>query len=160
MNINKVILLGRVGKDPEVRYLQSGAAVASFSLATSRSYKNKEGQYVENTEWHNIVAWREQAELVEKYVKKGRELYIEGRLQTRSYEKDGITRYYTEIIASEIQLGHNPQSTAAEGSAANVPASTNQSRANQAQGATPSTVSEPMPEFERPGNEIEDDLPF
>jgi single-strand DNA-binding protein len=111
MQINKVILLGRVGKDPEVKYLESGIAVASLPLATSESYKNKSGERVTTTEWHNVVIWRKQAEIVEKYVKKGSELYIEGSLRTRSWEdKEGNKRYATEVVANKITLGRKPES--------------------------------------------------
>jgi len=105
MSINKVILVGNVGKDPEVRYLDSGVAVANFPFATSEKYKNKQGEKVTNTEWHNIVMWRGLAEVVEKYVNKGSQLYIEGKIRTRSYDdKDGIKRYITEIIGDNMQM--------------------------------------------------------
>ena len=105
MSINKVILVGNVGKDPEVRYLDSGVAVANFPLATSETYTAKNGERVSNTEWHNIVAWRGLAEVTEKYIKKGKQLYIEGKIKTRSYEdKDGIKKYMTEIYADSMQM--------------------------------------------------------
>ncbi|MGE0089539.1 MAG: single-stranded DNA-binding protein [Bacteroidales bacterium] len=104
MGINKVILVGNVGKDPEVKHLDKGVAVAKFSLATSETYK-KDNQKVTNTEWHNIVAWRGLAEVAEKYVKKGTPLYIEGKIRTRSWDdKDGNKRYTTEIVADTMQL--------------------------------------------------------
>lgn len=103
--VNKVILIGNVGKDPEVRHLDSGVAVANFPLATSETYKNKEGEKVTNTEWHNIVAWRGLAEVAEKYIQKGKQLYIEGRLRSRSYEdKEGVKKYITEIYADNLQM--------------------------------------------------------
>ncbi|MFW5752017.1 MAG: single-stranded DNA-binding protein [bacterium] len=103
--INKVILVGNVGKDPETRYLEGGAAVTNFSLATSEVYRNKTGDKVENTEWHNIVLWRGLAEVAEKYVKKGSQLYIEGKIRTRSYDdKDGNKRYITEIMGDVMKL--------------------------------------------------------
>lgn len=104
MAVNKVILIGRVGKDPEVRHLESGVSVARFTLATSEKYTNKNGEKVETTEWHNIVVWRKLAEIVEKYIKKGRQIYLEGKITTRSYEKDGSTKYFTEIVANNIQM--------------------------------------------------------
>jgi len=106
MSVNKVILVGNVGKDPEVRYLEKNVAVARFPLATTeRGYTMQNGTQVpDRTEWHNIVAWRGLAEIVEKFVKKGSQLYIEGKIQTRSWEKDGIKRYTTEIYAENIQL--------------------------------------------------------
>lgn len=102
--INKVILVGHLGKDPEIRTLESGVKVATFSLATSESYRNKDGQRVEQTEWHNIVAWRGLAEIIEKYLKKGNMVYIEGRIRTRSYEKDGLKKYITEINADNMVM--------------------------------------------------------
>lgn len=111
MGINKVILVGNVGKDPEVRHLDSGVAVTTFPLATSETYKNKEGQRITNTEWHNIVLWRGLAEVAEKYVKKGNPLYIEGKIRTRSWDdKDGNKRYTTEIIADNMQMLGSKQS--------------------------------------------------
>lgn len=103
--INKVILVGNVGKDPEVRYLDNGAAVAQFPLATSETFKDKDGNRQNRTEWHNIVMWRGLAEIAEKYVKKGNPLYIEGKIRSRSYDdKDGVKRYVTEIVADNMQM--------------------------------------------------------
>lgn len=111
MGVNKVILVGNVGKDPEVRHLDSGVAVTTFPLATSETYRNKEGQKVTNTEWHNVVLWRGLAEIAEKYVKKGNPLYIEGKIRTRSWDdKDGNKRYTTEIIADNMQMLGSKQS--------------------------------------------------
>lgn len=142
--VNKVILVGNVGKDPEVRHLDNGATVASFTLATTeRGYKTANGTEVpERTEWHNIVVWRGLADVAEKYVKKGSQLYIEGKITSRSYEaKDGSgKRYITEIVADTMQmLGRK-----GEGS-------------NNNGGFT--SVAEPQPSF---GNAPEptDDLPF
>ena len=105
MAVNKVILVGNVGKDPEVKYLDNNTPVARFSLATSESYTNKSGERVDQTEWHNIVVWRGLAKVVENYVRKGRQVYIEGRLRTRQWQdKDGNTRYTTEINADNLQL--------------------------------------------------------
>ena len=106
MAVNKVILLGNVGRDPEVRYIDKNVAVASFSLATTeRGFTTTNGTVVpDRTEWQNVVAWRSLAQLVENYVKKGAMLYIEGKLQTRNWEKDGQTHYRTEILAETIQL--------------------------------------------------------
>lgn len=113
MSVNKVILVGNVGKDPEVRYLDKDVAVANFTMATTeRTITLQNGtQIPERTEWHNIVAWRGLATLAEKYIKKGTQLYVEGKLQTRSWEKEGIKRYTTEIYAETIQLlGKKPES--------------------------------------------------
>jgi single-strand DNA-binding protein len=103
--VNKVILVGRVGKEPEVRNLENGASVANFSLATSETYKDKTtGEKKEITDWHNIVLWRGLAEITQKYVHKGDMLYIEGKMRTRSWEKDGITRYTTEVIGDNMTM--------------------------------------------------------
>ena len=102
--INKVILVGYVGKDPEVKYLEGGVAVARFSFATTESYKNKEGQKIEQTEWHNIVLWRGLAEVAEKYVKKGKLLYLEGRIRTRQYGEENNKKYFTEIVADNMTM--------------------------------------------------------
>ncbi|MCB0742863.1 MAG: single-stranded DNA-binding protein [Ignavibacteriae bacterium] len=104
-SVNKVILVGRLGKDPETRQLQNDTQVSSFSLATSKKYKNKDGQIVENTQWHNIQAWNKLAMICQKYLEKGKLVYIEGELNTRSYDdKDGNKRYVTEIIARDMQI--------------------------------------------------------
>ena len=103
--INKVILVGRLGSDPEVRYTPDGTAVANFSVATSDEWTDKAtGEKKERTEWHRVVAWRKLGEICGEYLSKGRQVYVEGKLQTRSWEKDGITRYSTEIIASDVQF--------------------------------------------------------
>lgn len=103
MSVNKVILVGNLGKDPELRYTPSGAAVATFSLATTNPFKDKEGN--RQTEWHNIVAWRQLAEICGKFLHKGKQVYIEGRIQTRSYDdRDGNKRYITEIVADQMQM--------------------------------------------------------
>lgn len=103
--VNKVILVGRLGKDPEVRHLESGATVANFSMATSETYKDKTtGERKEITEWHNIVLWRGLADIASKYLHKGDLVYIEGKLRTRSWEKDNVTRYTTEVIGDNMTM--------------------------------------------------------
>ena len=103
--VNKVILVGNLGKDPEVRYLDSGVAVANFSLATTENYKNKQGEKVSQTEWHNIVLWRGLAEVAEKWLKKGSSVYIEGKIRTNKWEdKEGNTRYNTEILGDNMTM--------------------------------------------------------
>lgn len=105
MSVNKVILVGNVGKDPDVRYLDNGVAVASFPLATSETYKDKTGEKHSSTEWHNIVLWRGLAEITEKYVKKGKQIYLEGKIRSRSWEdKEGNKRYITEVIGDNMQF--------------------------------------------------------
>jgi single-strand DNA-binding protein len=109
--INKVTLLGHLGKDPIVRRTEAGVPVATFSMATSETYKDKDGNKQTKTEWHNIVVWRGLAEVAEKYLKKGSLLYLEGKMTTRSYVVDNITRYTTEIVAENFQmLDRNPNS--------------------------------------------------
>ncbi len=116
MSVNKVILVGNVGKDPEVRYLEGGTAVCSFPLATSATYRNRDGERITSTEWHNIVLWRGLAEIAERYVKKGSQLFIEGRIRTRSWDdREGNKRYTTEIIADNMQmLGRRPDDTSSD----------------------------------------------
>ncbi|PLX75822.1 MAG: single-stranded DNA-binding protein [Desulfuromonas sp.] len=105
MSINKVILVGNLGKDPELRYTSSGTAVVTFSLATSERFKDRNGEQQEKTEWHNIVAWRNLAEICGKYLHKGKQVYLEGKIQTRSYDdRDGNKRYITEIVADQMQM--------------------------------------------------------
>ncbi len=105
MNLNKVMLIGRTGKDPEVNYIKEDVPVAKFSIATNESYKTKEGEWRDITEWHNIVAWRNTAKYCENNLKKGALVFIEGKLQTRSWEgQDGNTRYITEVVADTIRL--------------------------------------------------------
>lgn len=144
--VNKVILLGNLGKDPEVRHLENGRAVANFSIATSETYKNKQGEKVTNTEWHNVVLWTPLAEIAEKYLNKGNQVYIEGKLTSRSYEdKDGVTKYITEVVGREMTLLGGPSRP--EGGTQSTSAGTSNS----------GTANEPAPVEE--SNEI-DDLPF
>jgi single-strand DNA-binding protein len=172
MNINKVMLLGRVGKDPEVRYLENGVAVARLTLATSESYK-KDGEKITVTEWHNVVAWRGVAEIIEKYVKKGSEIYIEGKLKQRTWEdNEGKKRYITEINVENLQLGRRPEDSTNE---ANNATYQNTASSSQATAATTTTQknesasnssfsddSDDMDTFSTFDNEqeTEDDLPF
>jgi len=105
MSVNKVILVGNLGKDPEVRYTQTGSAVANFSIATSEQWSDRDGKKQERTEWHNIVVWGKQAEHCGQYLSKGRQVYVEGSIRTRSYDdKSGNKRYITEIVAQRIQF--------------------------------------------------------
>jgi single-strand DNA-binding protein len=104
-SVNKVILIGNLGRDPELRYTPGGQAVTSFRIATTDRWRDKDGQNQERTEWHNIVAWGRQAEIINESLKKGSPVYIEGRLQTRSWEdKDGNKRYITEIVTQRLQF--------------------------------------------------------
>ena len=104
-SLNKVMLIGNLGKDPEVRYTPSGSAVASFSVATSEKFKNRNGEMEERTEWHNVVLWGRQAEVAGEYLSKGKTVYIEGRLQTRKWQdKDGRDRWTTEVVGDRMQM--------------------------------------------------------
>ena len=104
MSVNKVILVGRLGKDPEVRAMENGRKVANFSLATDDSYKDRDGNKVDRTDWHNIVFWGPQAEIVERFLTKGKLVYVEGKLKTRSYEQDGVTKYITEVLGNQMTM--------------------------------------------------------
>lgn len=116
--VNKVILVGRLGGDPEIRYTQSGAGVANFNIATSESWTDKEGQKQEKTEWHRIVVWGKMAETCAQYLSKGRQVFVEGRLQTRQWDdKDGNKRYTTEVIANTVQFLDRGQDNASKANA-------------------------------------------
>lgn len=148
--VNKVILVGNLGKDPEVRHLESGVAVASFTLATSESYRDKTTNERKTlTEWHNIVLWRGLAEVAEKYLRKGNQVYIEGRLRSRSWESDGVTRYTTEIVGDNmVMLGGKRNEESAQGGAHSPPA----------QEQTPAEPKAEVPAHIK--SDEEDDLPF
>lgn len=123
MSVNKVLLIGRLGNNPEIRYTNTGTAVANFNLATSESWNDKTGQKQERTEWHRVVVWGKLAELCEKYLAKGRQCFVEGRLQTRSWDdKDGNKRYTTEVVASTVQfLGSQGAQASQPGAGMNEP---------------------------------------
>lgn len=143
--VNKVILIGNLGADPEVRHLQNGATVANFRIATSETFKDRQtGEKREQTEWHSIVAWRALGEITEKYLRKGSKVYVEGKLRTRSWQdRDGNTRYTTEIHAEDMTLLDRP---AGDRQSAPPPAA---AAAAEPVGSTQAVTSEP-----------EDDLPF
>jgi single-strand DNA-binding protein len=133
--VNKVILIGRLGKDPELKYTPAGVPVATFSLATSEIWKDKEGKKQEKVEWHRCVAWSHTAENINKYCKKGEQLYIEGRLETRSWDdKEGVKRYTTEIIVGQMQF----MSSKSEGGA--KPPTPTEPPASSGEGASTSTA--------------------
>lgn len=113
--VNRVILIGNLGKDPEIRHLENGKARATFTLATNEVYKNKEGEKVTNTDWHNIVLWTPLAEIAEKYLTKGKQIYIEGKLTNRSYtDKEGQNKYITEIVGQNLVLLGSKEGSASE----------------------------------------------
>ena len=146
MSVNKVILIGNVGKDPEIRHIEANnVSVAKFPLATSETYKNKNGERITNTEWHNIVMWRFQAEFAEKYIKKGMQIFVEGKITSRSYDdKDGNKRYITEIIADNVRL---------LGRRENNGGTTNNDTVTD-------TTPDSAPDFDNTQSDEGDDLPF
>ena len=163
--VNKVILIGNVGQDPEVRYtgdVNNGAKVATVRLATTERYRDRNGNLQEHTEWHNVVVWRNQADVVEKYVKKGSQLYIEGRIRTRSWDdQTGNKRYTTEIIADTLQLLGKKSDNPAAGQPSGYQAQPSGYQApaqQQAYAPQPAArpVVQPAPETDLP----DDDLPF
>lgn len=162
MSLNKVMLIGNVGKDPEVRYLEGNAQggqrkVASFTLATSEKYRDRSGELRELTEWHNIVVWGSPADVVEKYVKKGTQLYIEGRIRTRSWaDANGVKKYTTEINADSLQLlGRRDNSEGGYQTGYQAPSY------QKPQAAAPSPIPQPIPVAPTSVGEDEpDDLPF
>jgi single-strand DNA-binding protein len=155
MSINKVILVGNVGKDPVVRYFDKGVAKANFPLATSETYTNQQGETITSTEWHNIVLWRALAEVAEKTVKKGAQLYIIGKIKTRSYvDKEGVNKYITEILADTLLLldKKQPQTNRPEQSdAAN--------KVVQAKPASESVVNDPAQAYQASSEGNKDNLP-
>ncbi|HIZ85128.1 MAG TPA: single-stranded DNA-binding protein [Candidatus Coprenecus stercoravium] len=163
MSLNKVLLIGNAGRDPEVRHLESGAMTATFSLATTERYRDRStGEPREQTEWHNIVCWRNLAEIAEKYVRKGTQLFIEGRIRTRSYnDKDGNTKYVTEIVADNFQLlgrkSDNPATPVQSGRPAQAPSY--QQSYNTPQYSAPAQPAQTAP-ADVQNDEIGDDLPF
>lgn len=142
--VNKVILIGNLGADPEVKTLESGTKVATIRLATTERYKDRDGNAQEKTEWHNVVLWRGLAEITEKYLKKGRQVYIEGSLQTRKWtDQSGADRYTTEIVAREMTMLGGPGGSGGDSAPSN--------------GFSSNQVSEPP---QQPIGDIDDDLPF
>ena len=145
-SLNKVMLIGNLGKDPEVRYTTSGTAVASFSLATSERFKNRSGEWEDKTEWHNVTLWGRLAEIAGEYLAKGKTVYIEGRLQTRKWQdRDGRDRYTTEVVADKMQmLGGKGEGGGRQGSG--------KSSDDGGQGGSPG--------YEEPVFNPDDDIPF
>jgi single-strand DNA-binding protein len=143
-SVNKVILVGRLGRDPEVRNLESGATLTNFSMVTSETYKDKTtGERKEIAEWHNVVLWRGLADIAAKYLHKGDQVYIEGKLRTRSWEKDNVTRYITEIVGDNLTLLGNKPTAEPAPDRGHAPANT--------------TANDPS---ERTSSPTTDDLPF
>jgi single-strand DNA-binding protein len=162
--VNKVILIGNVGQDPDARYLPNGGAVTSLNLATTETWKDKNtGEQQERTEWHRVVFYDRLAEIVAEWVRKGAKLYVEGRLRTRSWEQDGVTRYATEIIAQEMQmLGGGDRSNATSAATATADQGSDTADAyRQASAGTPSArTPKPAPPPGMDGFDFDDDIPF
>lgn len=144
-SLNKVMLIGNLGKDPELKYTPSGHAVVSFSLATSRRWRDKEGNNQEDTQWHNIKVWGRQAEIAQQYLKKGRQIYVEGRLETRTYDdKDGNRKWFTEVVAQNFLMLGSKRDDAGGGDYGGQP--------------QPDYGNQPQPSTQMGGDD--DDLPF
>jgi single-strand DNA-binding protein len=158
-SVNKVILVGNLGRDPEVRFMPNGEAVCNFSIATTDSWKDKNGQKQERTEWHNIVMYRKLAEIAGEYLKKGRPVYVEGRLQTRKWQtKEGQDRYTTEIVADQMQMLGGREGG---GSAGYEPMDEDQSMQSRPQQSAPSqSAPAPQPASGADFDAFEDDIPF
>ena len=172
MSVNKVILVGNLGKDPELRYTPSGTAVVTFSLATTERYKDRDGNKQTKTEWHNIVAWRQLAEICGKYLHKGKQIYIEGKIQNRSYDdRDGNKRYISEVVVNEMQmLGSRDDNQ--QGGGGGYAGSQNQNQSSQSynQGSQNQNQNQNSPNsgtgeqqgggFEEPVFNPDDEIPF
>ena len=163
--VNKVILVGNVGGDPEVRYMPSGGAVTNLTLATSESWKDKQtGQPQERTEWHRVVFFNRLAEIAGEYVRKGSKLYVEGSLRTRQWEQDGVKRYTTEIVASEMQMLDSRQGGAQQGGGFQQQQAAPQQNHQQAPaGTAPQAPRTPQQQAQQPGgfdSDFDDDIPF
>lgn len=159
--VNKVIVLGHLGQDPETRYTQSGDAISNISLATSETFKDRDGNKQERTEWHRIVFFRRLAEIVAEYCHKGSQVYVEGKLQTRKWaDKEGIDRYTTEIVADRLQLLGSKGDNSGNGGSQRSNGSSNNRPQNSAprqspQSSAPSNTSDPFS-----GDDFDDDIPF
>lgn len=157
MAVNKVILVGNLGKDPELRYTGSGTAVCNFSLATTENYKDRDGNKQEKTEWHNIVIWRQLAEVAGKYLVKGKQICVEGKIQTRSYDdRDGAKKYITEIVVDQMQMLGRVGDASGQG---NANAGTRRESASRSQHGIGTGKQEPYSPDEPPFNH-DDDIPF
>lgn len=153
MSLNKVMLIGNLGKDPEIQTFDSGAKKAAFSIATTEKYTNRDGQKSESTEWHNIVCWNKLADLAENYLRKGKQIYVEGKIKTRSWEEDGKKRYITEIEALGIQmLGQKGDGGDGGSGGYTTPPVENYK--------TPDTSKSKQTETPQPPIQDQDDLPF
>jgi single-strand DNA-binding protein len=161
-SLNKVQLIGHLGGDPQMRYTSAGVPVTTFSLATNRQWQGKDGTLREETDWHTVVAWDRLAQICSEHLSKGRLVYIEGRLQTRSWDQDGQTRYKTEIVASDMLIldsrGTTPVETAPEPEPTESPRPTRTARSSAPAAAAPATRSSRSAVIE--AEEDPDELPF
>lgn len=154
MSVNKVFLIGRLGKDPETRYMTNGEAVTNVSIATTESYKDKAGEKQEKTEWHNLVFYRRLAEIAGEYLKKGSMIYVEGKLQTRKYtDKAGVDKYSTEIIVNEMTMLGDKKSGSGEYESSSRPAPA-------ARPAAAAPAAKPAPAAKSSFDNFDDDIPF
>ncbi len=173
MSVNKVILVGNLGKDPDLRYTPAGAAVVTFSMATTERYKDRDGNRQEKTEWHNIVAWRQLAEICGKFLHKGKQVYIEGKIQTHSYDdRDGNKKYITEIVADQMQMlgtKGDDQGSSYGGQQGNQSAPSTHNQGNQGNQGKPQNSyggdqqtqpASPSNNFEEPTYNDDDEIPF
>ena len=167
MSVNKVILVGNLGKDPELRYTPSGTAVATFSMATTERYKDRDGNKQTKTEWHNIVVWRQLAEICGKFLHKGKQVYVEGKIQNRSYDdRDGNKRYISEVVVSEMQmLGSRDDNQQGGGGYSGGGQNQNYTQgggqgSNQNQSPQNSGGQQPGSNFEEPVFNPDDEIPF
>jgi single-strand DNA-binding protein len=160
--INKVILVGNVGQDPETRYMPNGGAVTNLSIATSETWKDKNnGEQQERTEWHRVVFYQRLAEIAAEYVKKGSKLYIEGSLRTRSWEQDGVKRYATEIIANEMQMLDGRGGASGEGGGSYQSSQPGQQRSSGAGSGSGGSSRNQQPAPPPQGmDDFDDDIPF
>ena len=156
MSVNKVILVGRLGRDPEARYMPNGEAVTNFSIATDEQWRDRNGERQTRTEWHNVILYGKLAEIASQYLRKGSQVFIEGRIQSRKYSgKDGIERIAYDIIGSEMKMLGSRNETAAMGNNGNsAPVAT-----NSPSSAPSAQASRPVP-TKAPVNDIDDDIPF
>ncbi|HOY70928.1 MAG TPA: single-stranded DNA-binding protein [Methylotenera sp.] len=159
-SVNKVILVGNLGRDPEVRFMPNGEAVCNFSIATTENWKDKSGAKQEKTEWHNIVMYRKLAEIAGEYLKKGRPVYVEGRLQTRKWEKDGVTRYTTEIIADQMQMLGGKDGGSGASYDGGMDQSSGHENYSQAPSQAKSNAPQKAPASGSSFDDFEDDIPF
>lgn len=156
MSVNKVILVGRLGRDPEARYMPNGEAVTNFSIATDEQWRDRNGERQTRTEWHNVTLYGKQGEIANQYLRKGSQVFIEGRIQSRKYSgKDGIERIAYDIIGSEMKMLGSRNETAAMGNNGNsAPVATN------SPSSAPSTQNQRPTPTTAPVNDIDDDIPF